>query len=224
MNLPATYTPEQIYAIVERFKTKYPHLADAEASLFEAYELCRICFEQDGMLFVCGNGGSMADAIHVSTELNKAFKHNRPLLPEHMERIGRLKHGEELAQHLQRGLRTMVLGMNPAVSSAIDNDFMAARLTLAQELYVFARPGDVLLAISTSGNARNVGYAISVARLLGMPVIGLTGKTPSVLREEADVLIEAPSSVTPEIQEMHGPLYHTLCEMLETAFFIEPGL
>lgn len=115
----------------------------------------------------------------------------------------------------------MVLGNNPSLASAIANDYKLANAGLAQELYSLARPGDAFLAISTSGNAQNVLYAASLARVFGLPVIALTGEKGGQLAQLADVAIHAPASHTDEIQNWHIQIYHTLCEMLETHFFLE---
>ena len=149
---------------------------------------CDSSFVQGGTLFVAGNGGSMADAIHISGELNKAFKRPRPLPAVHRQRLAAQPDGEVLARHLQPGLRTVVLGINPALSSAVDNDFSLAHAGLAQEFYALARAGDVFLGISTSGNAENVAYTASVAAALGCAVIALTGEGGGRLARQADVV------------------------------------
>ena len=204
---------------LEHMAERYPALAGTLPTLEQAYQILRRCFANDGTLFVCGNGGSMSDAIHISGELNKSFKRTRPIPLEHYERLKPYSNGYDLGSYLQRGLRTVVLGINPALSSAIDNDFPLSHMGLAQELYALARPGDVFMGLSTSGNARNVNYAVGVAHMLGLPVIGMSGEPGGRLAENADVIIQAPAGEPAEVQAYHVILYHTLCEMLEITFF-----
>jgi len=205
--------------VLEAMLKLHPELAAAAESLARAFHIIRQGFAQGGTLFVAGNGGSMADAIHISGELNKAFKRPRPLPSVHRQRLAAQPDGEVLARHLQPGLRTLALGINPVLSSAVDNDFSLAHAGLAQELYALARAGDVFLGISTSGNAENVAYAASVAAALGCPVIILTGEGGGRLAGQANVAIRAPAKTTAEIQNWHIILYHTLCEMLEDTFW-----
>ena len=200
-----------------------PQLAATAESLARAFHILHNTFVQGGTLFVAGNGGSMADAIHISGELNKAFKRQRPVPDVHRQRLAAQPDGEVLARHLQPGLRTVVLGINPALSSAVDNDFSLAHAGLAQEFYALARAGDVFLGISTSGNAQNVAYTASVAAALGCAVIALTGEGGGRLAQQADVVLRAPAQMTPEVQNWHIILYHTLCAMLEDAFWGDEG-
>jgi phosphoheptose isomerase len=205
--------------VLDTMLKQYPQLAEAAGPLTRAFQILRNTFIQGGTLFVAGNGGSMADAIHISGELDKAFKRRRALPEVHRQRLAAQPDGEVLGRHLQSGLRTVVLGINPALSSAVDNDFSLAHAGLAQEFYALARAGDVFLGISTSGNAQNVIYTASAAAALGCPVIALTGAGGGRLAQQADVVLRAPARVTPEVQNWHILLYHTLCEMLEEAFW-----
>ena len=162
----------------------------------------------------------MADALHISAELLKAFTLPRPLDAGKRQRLAEAgPDGAMLGQVLQCGLRTMVLGLNHSLSSAVENDVSQQSIGYAQELLAMARGGDVLLGISTSGNARNVCYAAQVARALDVTVIGLTGQAGGKLASLADVSIRAPTTDTARVQEYHQPLYHCLCEMLEVRFF-----
>ena len=179
-------------------------------------------YDANGCLYICGNGGSMSDALHISGELLKSYILPRPLdagIKARLLRAG--PDGELLGEALQRGLRTMVLGLNHSLSSALENDITTPAISYAQELLAMARPGDTLLGISTSGNARNVCYAAQVARALNMTVISLTGQDGGKLAPLADIAIRAPAIRTDRIQEMHIALYHCLCEMLEIAFFAD---
>ena len=177
------------------------------------------CFRSGGTLFLCGNGGSMADALHISGELLKSYVRRRPL-PERLQaRLISQPDGELLARNLEPGLRVVVLGANPSLASAVANDMPDRDVNLAQELLALARPGDVLLGISTSGNARNVAYAAQVAHALGLTVIALTGEEGGRLGALADVAIRVPARRTDRVQELHVRCYHALCEMLEAEFF-----
>lgn len=177
------------------------------------------CFSAGGTLFLCGNGGSMADALHISGELLKSYTRRRTL-PEWLRaRLTEQADGELLAHNLQAGLRTVVLGTNPSLASAVANDMPDPGMNLAQELVALARPGDVLLGLSTSGEAKNVLYAAQMAHALNMVVIAFTGETGGRLADLADVAIRIPARRTERVQEWHEVCYHTLCEMLETTFF-----
>jgi D-sedoheptulose 7-phosphate isomerase len=177
-------------------------------------------FDTDGCLYICGNGGSMSDALHISGELLKSYTLPRPLDADTRARLRSAgPDGEILGQSLQHGFRTMVLGLNHSLSSALENDIATPAIGYAQELLAMARPGDALLGISTSGNARNVCYAAQVARALDVTVISLTGQEGGKLATLADIAIHAPAVRTDRVQEMHVVLYHCLCEMLEIIFF-----
>jgi D-sedoheptulose 7-phosphate isomerase len=198
----------------------HPELSPCTGDLIAAYRVIAASVSYDGCLYLCGNGGSMADALHMSAELLKSYTLPRPLDSDTRERIVSAgPDGELLGPALERGLRAMVLGQNHSLSSALENDVSVRGIGYAQELLVMARPGDVLLGISTSGNARNVCFAAQVARAREVTVISLTGQGGGKLAELADVLIRAPSTRTDRIQEYHVHLYHCLCEMLEIHFF-----
>jgi D-sedoheptulose 7-phosphate isomerase len=194
-------------------------LADVAAHLVQAFLTLERCFTTGGTLFIAGNGGSMADALHISGELDKAYMLPRRIPEAHAERLGAELAGKDLAKYLQQGLRTVVLGINLSLRSAIENDIPLPGIELAQELYVLAKPGDVFLGISTSGNARNILYAASLARARGLSVLGMTGERGGNLADLADVLIKAPGVNTAQVQEVHIQAYHMLCEMLEVRFF-----
>ncbi len=205
--------------VLSRSVEKNPQVAGISANLEAAFIELQRSFTTGGRLFIAGNGGSMADSLHISGELDKAYLLERPVPPGHAQRLAKYSGGEELAKYLQSGLATIPLGINPSLSSAIDNDVPFAHIGIAQELYALAHPGDVFLGISTSGNASNVYYAAITARALGLTVIGLTGSGGGKLAEVADVVIRAPEKMTAAVQQWHIQIYHILCEMLETHFF-----
>ncbi len=200
----------------------YPQLAGCRAEIEQTAKIIIDCQAQGGTLFTCGNGGSCADADHISGELLKGFCRKRPMTSE--ERAALAAKSPEVAEllgtKLQRGLRCISLMNFPGAGSAVRND-LGGDLDVAQVLYALGRQGDVLLGISTSGNAKNVRYAVAVARLKGMKVLGLTGEGGGTLAELADVVVRVPSRETYRIQEYHLPIYHALCRMVENHFFAE---
>ena len=205
--------------VLETTLQTLPELAVTAEALARTFHILHDCFSRGGTLFIAGNGGSMADALHISGELDKAYKRVRPLPAVHRQRLAAQPDGELLARHLQPGLRTVTLGINPTLASAVDNDFALPHTGFAQEFYALARAGDVFLGISTSGNAQNVAYTASVASALGCTVIALTGADGGRLARQADVAMRAPAQTTAEIQDLHILMYHALCEMLEEAFW-----
>ncbi|MGQ9683733.1 MAG: D-sedoheptulose-7-phosphate isomerase [Anaerolineae bacterium] len=194
---------------------RHPMLEDVAEALALAYLAIADCLAAGGTLFLCGNGGSLADALHMSGEMLKSYLRPRPLPDALRARLEQERNGALLATNLERGLRAHVLGLNTALASAVGNDFNARDMAYAQELYALAREGDTLLGISTSGKAMNVGYAVSVARALGLTTISLTGPDGGPLAAQSHIAIRAPGERTDRIQEHHVLLYHTLCEMLE---------
>ena len=200
---------------------RHPELESAAADLARAYVAIARSQAAGGILFLAGNGGSMADALHISGELLKSYKRPRPLAEGLRRRLATQPDGEALVRSLEGGLRAVVLGANPSLASAVANDNPERDMGFAQELLALARPGDVLLGISTSGTARNVRHAVSVAWARGLTTIALTGADGGPLAQQVDIAIRAPAHRTDRVQEQHIALYHCLCEMLEEEFF--PG-
>ncbi len=212
-------TSEQVKTVTEELIARQPVLEGVVPDLVRAFRELERCFKAGSMLFLCGNGGSMSDALHISGELLKSYALRR-LLPDSLHAsLAAQADGERLIRNLEPGLRAVVLGVNPSLSSAVANDMPDRDVNLAQELLALARPGDVLLGISTSGNASNINYAAQVARALNLSVIALTGEEGGRLADVADVTIRAPAQRTDRVQELHIMCYHALCEMLEIAFF-----
>ena len=210
------YPAAPMQAMIQR----QPELAAIADVLIAAYHHLESVHEQGACLYLCGNGGSMADALHMSAELLKSYTLRRPLDPALQVRLSEAgPDGAMLGQVLERGLRAMVLGLNHSLGSALENDVPTPAIGYAQELLVMACPGDALLGISTSGNARNVCFAAQVARALGLTVISLTGADGGKLASLADIAIRAPARRTDRVQEAHVNIYHCLCEMLELRFF-----
>lgn len=200
--------------------TRYPVLADVEDQMKEAYEILENCYKNGGKLLIAGNGGSCADGEHIVGELMKGFVKRRAVSVEFANQLMKADpvRGKELAEKLQGGLPAIALTGHPGLSTAYLND-VDGDLIYAQQTYGYGKAGDVFLGISTSGNAKNVMYAITAAKALGMKTIGLTGKDGGQLKEMADVAIVVPEKETYKIQELHLPVYHALCLMLEERFF-----
>jgi len=204
---------------VKNLVSLYPSLKGVITDLIRSYRVITLSLEGGGTLFLCGNGGSFSDALHITAELIKSFKKKRPVTEAFRRKVCKLPQGEKVASCLEGGLRCITLGTNNSVSSAVLNDFSLPNMNYAQELYVLSRPGDVFLGISTSGNAENVYYAALTAKAKGLTVILLTGKEGGRISEVADIVIRVPETDTRRIQELHVPIYHCLCEMLEAYFF-----
>ena len=205
---------------LEELVERYPVLDAVKDDVRKAYELLGACYEQGGKLLIAGNGGSCADAEHIVGELMKGFVKRREVSDSFAECLRNADEvrGAELAKKLQGGLPAIALTGHAGLSTAYLND-VDGDLIFAQQTYGYGRPGDVLIGISTSGNAKNVMYAMTVAKALGMKTIGLTGKDGGALKREADVSVVVPETETFKIQELHLPVYHALCLMLEERFF-----
>lgn len=205
---------------LEQLITRYPALETVKEDIYEAFLTIKTCYEAGGKLLVAGNGGSAADAEHIVGELMKGFVLPRKIAPEFAEKLlsANTQLGAVLAENLQGALPAIALDGHLALSTAYAND-CEPTLCFAQQVYGYGNTGDVLLAISTSGNSKNILYAVTVARAKGMKVIGLTGEKESMLSAAADVCIRVPEVETFMAQELHLPVYHCLCLMLEEYFF-----
>lgn len=199
---------------------RYPQLFVCSKDIEMAFLILEECYMNDKKLLIAGNGGSAADSEHIAGELMKRFKRLRPVPIEFAEKLKKIDpvRGENLAKNLEQGLMAIPLVAHEALSTAYINDVDGLGV-FAQQLYGFGRPGDVFLGISTSGNSKNVLSATVVARALGLKIIGLTGTNGGELAEVADVSIKVPEKETYMIQELHLPVYHCLCLMLEDRFF-----
>jgi D-sedoheptulose 7-phosphate isomerase len=199
---------------------KYPELVVCQDDIQSAFEMMKASFENGGKLLVCGNGGSAADSEHIVGELMKGYLSKRPVAEGIRTCLVEAspENGDSLADHLQGALPAISLVSHTALITAYAND-VAADMIFAQQVFGYGRAGDALLALSTSGNARNVLNALQVAQALGLKTLGLTGRSGGALVKACDVAIRVPWDATPDIQERHLPVIHTLCEMLEAAFF-----
>ena len=191
----------------------YPELGAQRDALEHARELLIDAYAQGGKLLLCGNGGSAADCDHIAGELLKGFAQKRELTP-----ALRAAMGEELASRLQMGLPAISLPAQGAIISAFCND-VDARTVYAQLTLAFAKAGDVLWCISTSGNSENCVQAARVAKAIGVRVIAMVGQGACALDALADVVLHAPAKETYRVQEYHLPMYHWLCAEVEENFF-----
>ena len=206
--------------VLQNLFNHYPELKICESDILKAFDLLAGCYDNDGTVYVCGNGGSCADAAHIVGELMKGFVRKRPLSQGEQDCLRGLDavDGSYLADHLQRGLRAVSLMSQEALSSAVGND-LGGDLAPAQQLFGFARLHDVLWGISTSGNARNIALACKVAKLKRLKIIGMTGEGGGTLASLANVCIRVPAKDTYRVQEYHLPIYHALCMMIEYRYF-----
>ena len=209
---------EQLNLLIER----YPKLAVCKEDIKKAYELLEVAYSNGRKLLVCGNGGSASDSEHIVGELMKEFKLKRKVYSDHAAALKEIDRelGQVLADHLQGALPTISLTGHSSLQTAFMNDAVP-ELVFAQQVNGYGKPGDVFLGISTSGNSKNVLYAAVNAKAKGLKVIGLTGARENKLMKYADVCIRVPETETYKIQELHLPVYHCLCLMLEDKFFGE---
>ena len=199
---------------------RYPQLEVCRKDIEDAYLLLQETYETGHKLLIAGNGGSAADSEHIAGEMMKRFKIGRPLEKEFAAKLIAIdpERGQRLAKNLERPLRAVPLTSHVAITTAYMNDADATSV-FAQQMLGFGDEGDVFLAISTSGNSENIISASVVAKAMGIKTIGLTGERISKLSEIADIYIRVPESETYKIQELHLPVYHALCLMLESNFF-----
>ena len=199
---------------------RYPCLESLRARFIESVELLSNSYRKGGKTLICGNGGSAADSLHIVGELMKSFVLVRKI-PEDLQNKLRDSY-PEIADYYIKNLQ----GAAPAISlvseagliTAYGND-SSSDLVFAQQVLGYGRLGDVLISISTSGNSGNLLHAARIARTIGVKVIALTGQDGGKLAELSDVLLNVPSKVTYQIQELHLPVYHMLCLAVEQELF-----
>lgn len=211
---------ENVQKHLELFCERYPTLVPIKEDILNTYTILEECYKNGGKLLIAGNGGSAADAEHIVGELMKKFKISRPVpetLAEKLEIIDPVI-GKQLANDLEQGLMAIPLVAHEALTTAYLND-VGSLSVYAQQLYGYGRPGDVFLGISTSGNSQNILYATVLAKAIGMKTIGLTGRAGGNMSKLADITIRVPADETYMIQELHLPVYHCLCLILEEYFF-----
>ncbi len=205
---------------IELLFAAYPVLEACRADILAALDALIACYEGGGKVLICGNGGSAADSEHIVGELMKGFKKMRPIEGEKYERLRAAypEEADEIASRLQDALPAISLVSHTALMTAYLND-VDPNYVFAQQVVGYAKPGDLLIGISTSGNAADVGHAFKVARALGMRAVGLSGKTGGQFRALCDTAVVVPAQETYAIQELHLPVYHMLCAACEAHFF-----
>lgn len=212
----------RVYKQIEILLNRYPALKTVEREIAEAYLMIERSYKNGGKLLVAGNGGSAADAEHIVGELMKGFKYQRKIHKDFAKKLldENKELGEVLAEKLQGALPAIALDGHTALSTAYMND-CEPLLCFAQQVSGFGKKEDAFFGISTSGNSKNILYAAITARAKGMKVIGMTGARNSELEKMSDVCIKVPETETYMVQELHLPVYHCLCLMLEEEFFGE---
>lgn len=211
---------ERLNQHINHLIDRYPKLIVCKESIVKAFELLETAYDSGHKLLVSGNGGSASDSEHIVGELMKEFKLKRKVFGEQAEALKEIDSdlGQILADHLQGALPAISLTGHSSLTTAFMNDAMP-ELVFAQQVNGYGKAGDVYLGISTSGNSKNVLYAAVTAKAKGLKVIGLTGAKENKLMKFTDVCIRVPETETYKIQELHLPVYHCLCLMLEDKFF-----
>lgn len=205
---------------LEQLMSQYPMLVCCREDILQSFMLIRDAYQEGKKLLIAGNGGSAADSTHIVGELMKSFNIHRHPSTDVVNRLEALygNLGHDTAKLLEGALPAVALSDMTALSTAYMNDSVPCGV-FAQEVYGLGQEGDVLLAISTSGNSANILHACMTAHAVGMKVVGLTGKTGGAMVGLCDSLVRVPAVDTDKVQEFHLPIYHTLCAMLELAFF-----
>ncbi|HPE77046.1 MAG TPA: SIS domain-containing protein [Draconibacterium sp.] len=206
--------------ILNELLNRYTRLGYLENEIRETSDLIIKAFSNGGKVLVCGNGGSCSDADHIVGELMKSFEGKRPLNVSLQQKLKELspERGNMLAEKLQQGLPAISLTVHQSLITAIAND-IHGDLIYAQQVIGWGNPGDILIGLSTSGNSKNVIDAMIAAKAKGLNTIGLTGKTGGKMKDWCDILINVPETRTAYVQELHLPVYHAICMMVENEIF-----
>lgn len=206
--------------LVDELIERYPILEPGRKDITEAFHILLNCFRGQGKLLIAGNGGSAADAEHIVGELMKGFVLKREIDENLKDKLRNVDYdmGNKLSRKLQLALPAIALSNHSSLNTAFSND-VDGQLCFAQQVLGYGKEGDVFLGISTSGNSANVLYAAIVAKAQGMKVIGLTGRGGGRLADMADVVVAVDEKETYKVQELHLPIYHCLCLMVESEMF-----
>ncbi len=205
---------------MEKLLKRYPELMAVKGEMTDTRNLIIDTYEKGGKLLLCGNGGSAADCEHIAGELMKSFKRKRPIKTELAERLAAFgEDGERLAKTLECGLPAISLCGHPALSTAYAND-RDPYMVYAQQINAMGREGDLLIALTTSGNSKNCLYAAMVAKAMGLKVVSITGEGGGKIAELSDICIRLPECETYLVQELTLPLYHYLCAEAEDHFYL----
>lgn len=205
---------------IELLIDRYPILLNIKSDIELAIEYMINSYIKGGKILICGNGGSSADSLHMVGELMKSFVLKRKLAQEKQDEIRRNfpENADYYIDNLQCALPAISLVNEVGLVTAYAND-NSSDLVFAQQVIGYGKKEDILFAISTSGNSSNIIHAINIAKINNIKVIGLTGETGGKMKNICDVLIAVPSKITYQIQELHLPVYHTICLVLENEFF-----
>lgn len=190
----------------------YPELLPIKPQIDAAIGLISDCYRYGCKIMTAGNGGSAADSEHIVGELMKGFKSKRPVIDPRIP--------PELAAKLQGSLAALSLSNGLSLPTAYLND-VDSEYTIAQTMYGLAKAGDLVILISTSGNAKNLVHTAELAHYIGVKSIALTGAGGGKLAELCDLTIKVPATETYRIQEYHLPVYHELCARVEEILFPE---
>ncbi len=209
-----------MYSLLDNLIERYPNLSYLKQDILTIYEILKDYFESDSTLFLCGNGGSASDCEHIAGEMLKSFEVSRVVDDSFKEELEKKygKDGSSIAAGLQKGFKTISLTSHPAFSTAFEND-VDPSLVFAQQLFVLGSKNDILLALSTSGNSENIYRCIQTASAMGVKTILMTGENGGRCAEVADISLKVPADRPYLVQELHQPIYHTLCLMLEKNFY-----
>ena len=205
---------------MEELYSHFSELRSVDPEMQSAVELIIASYKSGGKVLTCGNGGSAADAEHIVGELLKSFEIERPLTREIEDAIRSASpdEAELFIKRLQMPLPAIALTSHLSFSTAFSND-VNGELVFSQQLLGLAKPGDTLIALSTSGNSRNVVLAAKLAKALQVHTIGITGSGGGSLGSLCDICIRAPSDITYRAQEYHLAIYHAICRIVERHFF-----
>lgn len=206
--------------ILDELLNRYTQLDYLENAVFDSVELLIKTFGNGGKVLVCGNGGSCSDADHIVGELMKSFEGKRPLNSDLQQKLSELspERGKMLAEKLQQGLPTISLTVHQSLITAIAND-IHGDLIYAQQVVGWGNPGDILIGLKDFRQFKNVIDALIVAKAKGMITIGMTGETGGKMKDWCDILLNVPETRTAYVQELHLPVYHAICMMIEKEIF-----
>ncbi len=211
---------KHVNAIFNRLLKETPALECCMADILKAYEILVECYQHDGKVLLCGNGGSAADAEHITGELMKGFLQKRRICEKDAKKLMKMypEDGRYLSDNLQQALPAISLVSQTSLITAFGND-VASDMVFAQQVYGYGRKGDVLVGLSTSGNSLNVVKALQTASAIDMITIGFTGENGGAMKHLCNAIVRVPASETYRVQEYHMPAYHALCAMVEAEFF-----
>lgn len=210
---------ESTRKIYEELFERYSMLNSVKENVLNTFEILSETYKKAGVVYCAGNGGSASDSEHIVGELLKSFKKFRAVdesTAEYLTNCG--EEGRYLLSKLEGSLPAVSLISQTSIITAFAND-KAWDAAIAQQLYGLGKTGDCLIVLSTSGNSKNCIYATMVAKAKGIKAVGFTGLSGGRLKEICDECISVPELETFKVQELHLPIYHTLCAMLEEEFF-----